>query len=67
MEKINLEIAAQTQKTDLVHEILNQPLCQEFESFKGFTGEMPIPEMSYFRNIDTYGELTIDKNITWRG
>ena len=40
MEQMNLQIEQAKQKQDLIDKILGQPLAKEFESFKGFTGEI---------------------------
>ena len=51
----------------MITEILSQPLCQKFIDFKDFTGEMPIPEMSYLQNLDKYGEVSDFESSIWRG
>ena len=57
MEEMNLQIEQVRQKQELIDEILQQPEAREFESLKGFTGEMLSFEPTDYSELKGYGEI----------
>ena len=44
----------QIEKQALIDEVLNQPIAKEFESFRGFTGDMPSSKPGDYENLEDY-------------